>query len=234
MRQEVTEKELFAIALPQQTETYIPVSNQLLINKVKEIAGDYGLFPIKQRYQIAKEGDVMTGVINFGGEDKEMGMSIGLRNSYDKSKTLAIGSGANVMVCTNGMFRADIIEMRKHTGNVILELEHIIERQIIQMQNEFYDLVNFKNRAKEIKVGRIVTSHLIGEMFYEQDLITTTQMSVIKKEMNSTTFGVMGEKVSLWNIYNWITESYKSEHPSNFLNKHVEFHNYFENKFELV
>lgn len=230
----VTEQELALIPIPQETDTYIPVSNQMLLNKVREIAGDYGYYPLKQSFTTAKGGDVMTGVINFGGSDKDMGMSLGVLNSYDKSKKLAIASGTNVYICTNGMFRADIVEMRKHTGNVILELETIITRQIVNMRKEYDTLIEFKDRAKSAQIDRLLVSHLIGEMFYEEDLITTTQMSIVKREMSNSTFGVMNEKISLWQVYNWVTESYKAEHPASFLNKHIEFHNYFENKLQLI
>jgi hypothetical protein len=67
-------------------------------------------------------------------------------------------------------------------------------------------------------------------MFFEEELINSTQLNIIKREIKSSTFGVFNEKISLWQIYNWVTESYKTEHPASFLDKHVEFHNYFESK----
>lgn len=230
MRGIVTEEDLIRIPVPQETETYAPVSNQLLLTKVREIAGDYGYYPAQEIFHTAKNGNVMTGVINFNGFDNEMRMSLGVINSYDKSKSLGVGVGASVIVCTNGMFRADIVEMRKHTGSILFDLEGILERQVIKMKHEYDSMIDFRDSSKNIKIDRIITSHLLGEMFFEEELITSTQLSIVKKQINDSTFGVFNEKLTLWQIYNWVTEAYKIEHPSSFLSKHVEFHNYFENK----
>lgn len=227
---EVTREDLYKIIVPQQTDTYVPVPNKVLLDKVVQIAGDYGYERKNETFNIAKAGDVMTGVITFNGYDPEMRMSIGVRNSYDKTKTLAIACGATVIICTNGMLRADLVEVRKHTGSVFEDLDFIIEKQVLLMKDEYSHLVDFKFRSKDIKISRTEVSHIVGEMFYEENLLKVTQLSIIKKEMSNSTFGVMGEKVSMWNFYNWVTESLKKEHPSDFLQSHIDFHKYFENK----
>jgi len=37
-----------------------------------------------------------------------------------------------------------------------------------------------------------------------------------------------------WNLYNQITEAMKHNAPGNFFNQHIELHDYFKNKLEMV
>jgi len=226
----VTQQELFQVRVPQETSTYKPISNRILIETVKEIAHGFGHTITNELYRTNNAMTQMTGLLTIPTDDKEQGMSIGLLNSYDKSKKVGVGTGSCVFVCTNGMFNADFTEIRKHQGTIQQDLEDIIKGQLMQMAERHNKLVQFREDIKKLFVSRQDVAHLLGEM-YLNDIVRVTQLTKIKEGMVKDTKGIFGEQVSLWRVYNWVTESLKSEHPSSLFDAHVDFHKFIEQKF---
>ena len=86
--------ELAYIKTPERTETYIPVSHQQLVTKIKEAGTKhYNTSPFQTKLEVNHRGQQMFGSMTFhdGSQLKgsDMNRSIGFRNSYDK--TLPIG-----------------------------------------------------------------------------------------------------------------------------------------------
>ena len=63
----VDENVLYGIPLPQETETYIPIANREVISLIREIANGSGYLEKNSVFNMAREGNVMSGVINFNG-----------------------------------------------------------------------------------------------------------------------------------------------------------------------
>jgi hypothetical protein len=226
----VTREELYRVRVPQETSTYKPISNKVLIDSVREIAHGFGHTITNELYRTNNAMTQMTGLLTIPTDDKEQGMSIGLLNSYDKSKKVGIGAGSVVFLCLNGVFNAEFKEVRKHQGSIQDDLEDIIKGQLMEMENRHNKLIKFREDIKKLFVSRQDVAHLLGEM-YLNDIVRVTQLSKIKEGMIKDTKGIFGEQVSLWRVYNWVTESLKSEHPSSLFDAHVDFHKFIEQKF---
>ena len=120
------------IEIPRQTKSYIPVSHVDFINNTKDIANrvldKHELH--SEQYGIARDGKQMFGTLtyreSFHDDPQSIGLSIGIRNSYDKSMSLGLCSGASVFVCENLMMTGEVVIMRMHKGNIIDELKGLI------------------------------------------------------------------------------------------------------------
>ena len=79
--------ELDSIPLPAPTPTYTPVSHFDLSNSIRTISQDMlsGYDLIGEQYAVAWQGQQLFAVLTFKADNSEMGLSIGFRNSYDKS-----------------------------------------------------------------------------------------------------------------------------------------------------
>lgn len=217
--------------IPARTETYSPISHRFFLDSIaNEINNDGGLEVTGQRIYTNLSGQKLVGytsVKHRGMEsDPEFGleMLVGYKNSYDKSMAAALAAGLNVMVCGNGVVSGDMLSFtRKHTGTIQEELTQKIKEAVIAMKEGFGNLVLEIDIMKDYQLTTKQKAELMGVMYFEENMVTPNQLSVIKKEMTDSEH-FKGE--SLWDLYNNVTESFKSSHPLNHIEDHMNLHEF--------
>jgi hypothetical protein len=232
----VTTREiLMATPLPKKTASYSPVPHKKVINLVLESLDKAGMQIISERYKSMREGRQGMGFYTIAnGSDKEMQISLIWHNSYDKSMPLRAAMGGNVIVCTNGIVRGDMGAFkRKHTGTVLTEFEETIKRHIGEAGETFRKLVADREKMKEIKITKRVCAELIGRMHIENDIITATQIGIMKKELENPTFNYKADG-TLWQLYNHATFALKEDHPQFHLERHMNVHDFFTSEYQLI
>ena len=225
----VTMDELSNIALPNKTHTYVPVSHVDFIRNTKDIANrvldKHQLH--KEQYGIAKDGKQMFGTLTykeaFHDDPQEIGLSIGLRNSYDKSMSLGLCSGASVFVCENLMMTGEIVAMRMHTGSIIDELKGLIFNALLKAEDKFStihaDSQQLKNHAI---IDNTIPYNLMGRL-YGYGVLTERQLPVMKREWNKSQHEEFKER-NAWSLYNAGTEALKTTHPMYKMKRHIQMH----------
>jgi hypothetical protein len=213
------------IPLPQETRTYKPVSHYDLAKNLAEVSSGLlrGYQLEKAQYGLARDGNQMFGIHSYrNGISSSMGLSIGFRNSYDKSMSVGIAIGASVFVCDNLALTGDIAIMRKHTANVWNDLEELTITTIYRSQHNFTKIVE----DAEIMRGRYLSNddafRMIGLM-YGNDIISPRQIPVVKREWLNPTQPDFEER-NVWSLYNAVTESLKSSPPNKIMEKHIALH----------
>ena len=89
----------------------------------------------------------MFGVLALDIEENGVRVSIGLRNSHDKSVALGITIGYCVFVCDNLAFHGDFQTVtRKHSKNLVLA--DVLAVAIERMQRNFAPMLNQVNAWK--------------------------------------------------------------------------------------
>jgi hypothetical protein len=163
--------------------------------------------------------------------NSEMGPSIAFRNSYDKSMSAGLVSGAKIIVCTNGFFKGDLVVMRKHTGDADSFMNNAIFNQINGLQQQYEDMKVFANTLKEKELNKSIIHQLIGDLYLEEEAITSEQLNIFKREMFKPTFDYKVSKENSWNIYNILSNSIeRTSHPSTYITQHKKLYNYFNDK----
>src|SRR6056297_3648375 len=134
--------DLKEVPLPEQTDSYKPVGHYDLAMNLAEIARDLlkDFDYVKSQYGLARNGNQMFGIHTYQDHSTELGLSIGFRNSYDKSMSVGIAVGASVFVCENLCMTGDITIMRKHTQNVWNDLEETMVSAIYRSQHNFHQI----------------------------------------------------------------------------------------------
>lgn len=215
--------------IPQATSTYSPVSHAQIADAIRRNLESNRLNLVRSRTYTNRFG---TRVVQFhdveDGSDfgKENGLKMMLcdRNSYDKSMSVGFAAGASVWVCGNGMIAGDIISFRrKHTGTVATELDESIQTGIANMRSEFTKL----NLEVDVMRGFNLTprqkAEILGVMYFERNLVTPTQLSIVKNELrNSEHF----KEDNAWHLYNNVTEALKKSHPVDVIPDHIKFHRF--------
>jgi hypothetical protein len=158
-------------------------------------------------------------------------MMIAVKNSLDKTIALGLAAGGNVLVCTNGMVRGDITLVRRHTGSIVEEVQQKIITSMDKLENEYNILKHQSSIMKSMEISKTEMAKLAGRLFIEEELVNTTQLNILKKEI-ITSEAFPDENV--WSMYNHVTESYKKSHAYTYINNHLEFHGFMEAEFEIL
>lgn len=229
------EEFLKEIELPVATASYSPIPHTVFLTEIQEQLDKEGMTICDKKYITNGKGAIMTGeygICHKEGGDQEAIMSIGFQNSYNKTMKAGLYSGLMVLVCKNGMYtrRQGGIYQRKHTGTALQDLRAQIVTTIDNTQNGFHALVQEREAMKQMELKPQTIATLVGDMYLNEGIINSTQLQIIKREMQYSE--VFKEKTA-WNMFNWITESIKSSHPGNYIKTHLKAHTYISNKLQL-
>ena len=86
---------LFNVPLPIKTDSYSPVSHKNIIEATYEQLDKHNLVVNNEFFNIDKEGRKLIGGLDIIHPDvPHLGMRLALRNSYDKSMSVAFAAGA--------------------------------------------------------------------------------------------------------------------------------------------
>ena len=224
--------ELSTIPLPAMTDSYMPVSHtDLVLSIEKHIPPYWGL--TSRNFEMAREGRQMFGVMNFQAPGIHHNISIGFRNSYDKSVAVGLRSGAQVVVCSNLMFVGDITKIRKHTTNVWEDLEDIIPSVIaradIAAEQATDDLIMFE----QVGITDVEAAKILGDAYLNKDILNGVQMNKIKSSWNDGDYSPSGNlddkfaERTLYALYGAATDALKSSHPSDAMEDYTKLHKHF-------
>jgi len=215
--------------LPMQTESYTPISHGTFIHNIEAQLARTDFEIINESFIANAKATKVIGIYQLqSSNNNEIGPSIAFRNSYDKSMSAGIISGANVFVCTNGMFSGDVQILRKHTGTANIEMEQHIFNQINNLVPRFNQMKYYADELKNKTFFKEEIYKIIGDLFFRDNIIKSEQLNIFKKEYYHPTLNYGVERDNAWNIYNLFTYAIeKKAHPVNYLKQHEQVHDYF-------
>lgn len=217
--------ELSAIPLPERTDTYEPVPFSDLLVNTKRICDDIlDLEFVDQKLAVSKNEQRFFGLLQYKDpKNEEMGQAIGIRSSHDKSMSNGFCSGATVFVCDNMAFTGDITYMRKHTKNVMDDLQDKLVSVLYRSKDKFFNIIEDTKNMKEISISTDDAYSFIGRAFGHKTLGARQAGDAIR-HWNSPPYSEFMQK-NVWSLYNACTESLKSTPPNKILERHIDLHN---------
>ena len=228
----VTAKDILLTAeIPQETKTYKPISHQQLIDLTLESIHQAGFTLDKETYSSARGGEVANGrytITNVA--DSEMQLQIGWQNSYDKTRSLKFAIGTHIFICSNGVVSGDYGAFRKkHQGEIQTFTPNAITEYIKQAGDAFARIQADREVMKTREVTKRTAAELIGRMIIEENIIESTQLNIIRGQMENPSFDY-GAPGSLWELYQHTTFAMKEVHPSFWMRNHINAHTFFVNE----
>jgi hypothetical protein len=224
-----TTKELITNAsVPVQTRTYKPVSHSSLIDLTLNSIEKAGFILDKETYSSARDGNVANGRFSISNvADSEMQLQIGWQNSYDRSMSLKFAIGTRIMICSNGCVSGDFGAFKKrHKGDIQDFTPGAIIDYIKGAGEAFTTMQKQREQMKQVQITKRIKAELVGRMMLEEHFITSTQLSIIGKELKAPTHDY-NAKDSLWELYNYTTFAMKETHPSQWMESHIKAHKFF-------
>lgn len=224
----ITNAELRQVPVPEKTDSYIPVPHGIFIDAILEATDKKGLTLVRENWNEARKGQVMSGKLVFTGDEPGMDMQIGLTNSYDKSKAAVIAMGAEVFICLNGCISAEYSMRRKHTTKVWEDLNTMIQEGTDILYDEYYKIIKDRKRFETIGINKRAQAELLGRLFVEEEIVTPTMANIVKKEIQES---MLFPDDNLWSFYNHVTHALKQSHPLEYIDRHVKLHSFIEHSF---
>jgi len=226
-----TKELLLTTDVPQQTKTYKPISHGQLIDLTLNSIVGAGFNLDQETYSSTTDGQVANGKFTISNvADKEMQLQIGWQNSYNKTLSLKFAIGARIFICSNGCVRGDMGSFRKkHVGTVQEFTPTAITDYIKQAGDVFQKMQNERESMKQREITMRTKAELIGRMMIEEQFIASTQLNIIAKELQSPThdYGAPG---SMWELYQFTTQTMRETHPRFWINDHMSAHSFFVNE----
>ena len=222
--EEATMDQLANIPLPKETKSYKPVGHAELAKMLAKMATN--LLPefelVNTQFGLARDGAKMFGVHTFKNGDSALGLSIGFRNSYDRSLSVGIAVGASVFVCDNLMLTGDLTVLRKHTANVHADIDSLALSAIYKSRSAFNQIKADAEAMKQVAMSDDEAYRMLG-LIYGRGIINPRQIPVVKNEWLKPSHDAFEDR-NLWSFYNAVTESLKTSPPQSILERHLAIH----------
>jgi hypothetical protein len=230
----MTEERLRAIPLPDHGKQYAVIPHGDIINETKNQLKAVGFEIDEELYKTSLDGQIAQGVYHLKyGDDADMGLMFAWSNSYNKQQKFKCAAGAQVFICMNGVVSGDISNFRrKHMGkNAMQDVVTSIQDQIANAKTYFDNLVADKKMLKNVILTPRDKGRILGELFANDEILTLTQVGIVKREIDKPTHIYNADINSAWTMYNHITYALKESHPGHYIDDHQKVHQYFVNQY---
>lgn len=225
---------LLNVVIPDETRSYKPVSHGELIKVTLESIENCGFKLVKEIYTYRKEGLTANGkyLLEYG-NDIDMSLMIAWQNSYDKSLSLKFAIGTWVYICENGCVSGNMGAFRsKHVGDVQTVSPALLREYICKAGDHFNTMVAEKEAMKNIQITAKERAALLGVLYIDKKLITSTQLNQIKETIEHPVYDY-GAPGTVWGLYNYCTEALRNISPQYWLTAQVNIHKFMIAEYDI-
>lgn len=228
--------------VPEKTDSYTPISHfqvfQTLRKEIKAanciISGeDYKCTDDRTYSGVETQGgQVAIGMVKIKyGADSDLELTCAFLNSYNKKFAFRFALGAHVTASGAALMLQNNFK-RVHTGEADIFAVGTISNLISEVGDHWKEIIERKDKMKLLEVTKPQMHDLLGELYFQQDLLTGFQLNVIKKELHRlANSGVVN--LTAWQLYNVVAEGIKETHPAEWLDVHVRTSEVFNAVFDL-
>jgi len=204
-----------AVTVPQATASYGPVRHLDLIDTIVRAGRTWNLEPTGERLALAREGAQMFGLLQFsnGHNDREVGLMVGVRNSYDASLSVGIAAGTNVFVCDNMALSGQWMKTRKHTPGAWDDLYAFLFGGLRSVLENHAQFLSHRDAWRGCSLGAAGRDHLVVECA-RRGAINATEILPVLREFDAPTVEAWNEEPrNAWRLYNAVTQVAKTWSP---------------------
>lgn len=166
---------------------------------------------IEEQFGLAREGQKLFGVMRINkSSSADWSRCIGIRNSHDKSFSVGLSAGINVMVCSNMAFGGTTVLKRRHTSRI--ELCELVDRAVDELENEFLIL---ETVCEDLKIQYLKNDDQARAAIVraaEFGAINSSDIVPVFKEFKHPRHEEFSEPTR-WSLLNAMTETVKKYTP---------------------
>ena len=132
---------------------------------------------------------------------------LGLRNAHDKSFAASVCIGNQMMVCENLCFSSDVKLARRHTVNILRDLNTVLSSAVSRVTSDWVDMGKRIASYKESEISKEAASDLVVDLAEMGAFPARSDYKAIQEFRNPRHEEFKGG--TLWTLYNGVTEHLK-------------------------
>lgn len=201
---------LMGVETPAATESFQPIGHAVLVQFVRKALDAVGLVIVQEEHSLARDGQryfggfALTGK-GIDGADRQV--VLGLRNAHDKSFAAAICIGNRMMVCENLCFASDVKLARRHTVNILRDIERVIADAVGRVLAHWNDMGERIAAYQNTPLEPSQAHNLVVQLADSKAIPAREIYNVITEFRTPRYVDFEGE--TLWSLYNSVTENLK-------------------------
>jgi hypothetical protein len=208
----ITREELKVIPTPPGSPTHQPIPHHEIVGALAETLSFRQISVVREEYAVSGDGMKMFGVLDLETTFDGCRFSIGVRNSNDKSKRLALTVGYRVVVCDNMAFHGDFTPvLAKHTKH--LSLVDVLSIGIDRIQRNFEPMKKQVEAWKGTRVSDESAKLVIYRAFVQGELDVPKHLT---QRVHDLYFNPQVEEFAsrtTWSLSNAFTSAFKDLDP---------------------
>ena len=216
------------VPVPAHTRSYRPVPYQDAVEVVRNTIANRlpNREVLSEEFALGRKGQHLFGLWTLDTDAEDNNLSIGMRQSYDKSLSLGLVSGGQVTVCSNLMFDSDTVRLvRKNTTNVWDDFSDLVERAVIRSESAYQRMQGELEAMKALDCPTIRGAELMGVALYN-NVLRPQQATVAMRAWKDAPHAEF-EPRTMWSLYNAFTEALKKGQPADMMTRYIGAHDFF-------
>ena len=232
----MTEKQIKAVPLPPKTSTYVPISHEDLISGIENLVVNINGEIVKRSYVTAENGLMVYGKFHIqkknASKTDDPYQVILFQNSYNKRLPVRIAVGISNNISSMDIITNDISYKRRHTGSVRSDLNSMLNLAASYLNFEYEDLYNQVSILQSIPIGKRHTSRLLGELYFNKNVISANQASALNKIFKRKF--KTENKITAYEFYTTIQQQIAHSHVSKQIEQFIDLTNFSKRRFYLI
>ena len=199
-----------AVRTPPKTDSHTPIPHSLLVDKTRNALDRAGFTITEEEHALARGGQRYFGGFALTGDDikgDDRRLVFGLRNSSDKSTAASACMGNSMLVCDNMCFSSDVKLARRHTVNILRDLDGMLAKAIGRIVSSWHDMGERIMAYKDSEISPERASNLVVDLAEIKALPERDVYKTVKEFRDPRHPEFRGN--TLWNLYNSVTENLK-------------------------
>ena len=209
-KNKVDSEQLANVVTPAATDTHTPIGHALLAERTRNVIAKAGLEITQEEHAIARGGLRYFGGFALKGEaidGDDRKLVLGLRNAHDKSFAASVCIGNQMMVCENLCFSSDVKLARRHTVNILRDLNTVLSSAVSRVTSHWVDMGNRIASYKESEISKEAASDLVVDLAEMGAFPARSVYKAVQEFRNPRHEEFKGG--TLWTLYNGVTEHLK-------------------------
>jgi hypothetical protein len=212
---EVSREELSTIDAPPPTARWYPVPHRSILNSVWSTLEGAGFEIRESKLSVSHEGARFFGTLDLATTIREgVSLTVGIRNSTDKSFPIGFCCGQRVFVCENLAFTSEIVVSKKHTRFGKERYLEGLARAVASLNQYRESAAGWIDRLQNYDLSEDAANSYLLQA-YERGIIGVRLLPLVIEEWRNPKFEEYRPRTA-YSLFNCFTEVLGRERQSKF------------------
>jgi len=211
----VSREDLSASHTPAPTVSHVPIPHVELLDRLGNVIDSNGWKIVEEGHALTRSGNRYFGLLRVenGAPDVDYGTVIGLRNSHDMSFRAEMAIGAKCFVCDNLSFSGDVVIGRKHTKEIMRDLDRLIAQAFGQVS----EARAHQHKRFEFYKDQELSDHQAHDLIIRAidcKAVIASKVPALLSQWRTPSHDEFKPRTA-WSLFNAFTEIYKTQSLAN-------------------